>query len=55
MNREELLMPVEQLEIELEMNLPNLDPISKEVIKGYLKGIRHNMNELYNDYLDLKY
>lgn len=55
MNREELLQPIEQLEIELEMNLTNLDPISKDIIKGYLTHIRDNMNDLYNDYLDLKY
>lgn len=55
MNREELLQPIEQLEIELEMNLTNLDSTSKEIIKDYLTSIRSNMNDLYNDYLDLKY
>lgn len=55
MNREEFLQPLEQLEIELEMNLTNLDSTSKEIIKGYLTSIRSNMNDLYNDYLDLKY
>ena len=53
MNREKLLQPIELLKIEL--GRMNLDPVSKDIIEDYLADIAYNMNDLYNDYLDLKY
>lgn len=53
MNREELLQPLEILEIEL--GRMNLDQVSRDIIEDYLADIRHNLCDLYNDYLDLKY
>lgn len=53
MDREELLQPLELLKIEL--GRMSLDSVSKDIIEDYLADIKNNINDLYNDYLDLKY
>ena len=50
MNLEEVLLPLENLELELLVKTKDLVSI-----KAYLKEIRANIVELHSDYLDAKY
>lgn len=52
MNLDEILLPLENLELELELLVKTKDLTS---IRAYLKEIRANIVELHSDYLDVKY